>query len=600
MIHFFTQTIAKPTEDGSKQESRKMVFRSRRFVQLLRISFYSLLIFATACGGSRATTKDGLAELRDEAKGEQPQEVIDEIINELPNIPPELRVDAVDAINEVEGDPGSKALGQMLESPQANETPEMKERILEHLKNRPDQTALEVLLDAGAKGTIPMDPALMKHFGGKKFKPAIPEIKKVVESGPDRRAALEALAMMEDEETDRYILSLADNPDHPASLDAWATLPLLRTEAGKKAVSEKKTGSKDNREVLALLKGLGDRPYDSENFKTLKKYYLNSTNPEIRSQAFDSMVKMKNIDPAIAKDEMIFSVATAQALVDQANPVTPNRDEMPEADGDRGEEEPEDSGEQTETVAIGAALVDSQQSGGDSKESQPEEESKGEESESSSNEKSSEQTGEKQEAEGGEEAKSGTTTGTEKSDQKEKENKQSSPAKKKETSPTKKSEPKKGAKVAGKKKQPQATGTTARRKKTGPAKKVPLPGSSDAVVNRYRNHLYTRLENTFGSERGGKIEIRLHNALVSYSETNTNLSNFVAQAFVEKYGLNTDSAKEVMGRGLNHPGVLGIIVDKVNREYGTENMRNYALSILFDISRWEADILRQIARESRL
>lgn len=112
----------------------------------------------------------------------------------------------------------------------------------------------------------------------------------------------------------------------------------------------------------------------------------------------------------------------------------------------------------------------------------------------------------------------------------------------------------------------------------------------------YRKTVSSLLAETMGASRGYSLEGRIHNALRSYSESDSSMSQFLIRSYRKNYKSDDASAVERMGRGLNEPGSLGAIVRNVQKEYRGSQMQTYVVTRMFDIPVWQAQLLMEVVR----
>ncbi|MBX7058948.1 MAG: hypothetical protein K1X75_12850 [Leptospirales bacterium] len=115
----------------------------------------------------------------------------------------------------------------------------------------------------------------------------------------------------------------------------------------------------------------------------------------------------------------------------------------------------------------------------------------------------------------------------------------------------------------------------------------------------YRRRLLQAMEYSLGDNAAGVAQ-QIHNALLAYRDSREPKSEFVVRAYRKHFEGDDQQQRERLAQGLNFPGSLTVIVWNVIDEYATDPLRAYALAEMFAIKRWQAAILLDLVRRSRI
>ncbi len=132
--------------------------------------------------------------------------------------------------------------------------------------------------------------------------------------------------------------------------------------------------------------------------------------------------------------------------------------------------------------------------------------------------------------------------------------------------------------------------------------RYPLPVSAtEKEIYNYRVKVLRAFLLYMGEDSAYALERRLQNALVSYSQAKHSAKARLLQSFYSQgFGTQQEESWQLMRKGLNQPMSLGMITEKVQKNYRSEPMRTYAVSMLFGIPRWQAQLLREIVAREKL
>ncbi len=571
----------------------------------------------------------GLEEARkliQEGKGE---EVAPRIVQEFPRLSSGQQKEAVELLALVPGEKGSRALGELLATPEVKKDATLQKEIVSQLLERKDPASYQALLENVKQGNGKLDPPLIRHLGEGRYPPAVPLLTEAARDPERAGEALRALALIGDEAAKESLFQAAGERKHPGRLEALRLLPELnepeRSGTLYRSLVVDETETRPAK--FAAMEGLGRLEFDQNNFALLEKIHHEHPDPEMRKRALAGMAAMKGVPGETVARHDELSLARVQARYDlwfsgssQESSSAPQEPPLPSAPV---EESPARAEPEEESPAVESPAMEEPEEEHPAAETPSMEEPEEESSLPPEivNNPYPEPAPRRQERERSPEApvtpvpeaepapappvaqaKPAEAKPVERLPAPEK----PAPAPRKEPpAPSRKrvekpkpspAKPRASKKRVAKKRptKKKRSVSPARPARRAPAAKKRTRKASPAAsrqARRYRDRISANFRQTLGGDQAYDLELRLHNALLSYAESDSPSSQFLLRAYKKRYGGNEASLRKRMSRGLNQPGVLGAVISGVKREYDSRPLRIYALSRLFMIPRWQAEML---------
>ena len=222
--------------------------------------------------------------------------------------------------------PGSPELiKERVDKDKSNLTPEAEEYLIRKDPPGTPVTFRQIAEEDEGRVTEPM----VEYFGQKKYQPAIPVIKSILDHGKFIVTAIKALKNMGDIKLRNYFFSIAEKKGHPARLPMLKELAQEKDEGVRqettrtmgKIVKDYKT--EEEKAVLISLDSLPNLPYSDEVYEELKTVYRDSPNREYRLRALNAMSKMKKVDPYLLARDIQVSLIDYQAKFAGIQPEPP-------------------------------------------------------------------------------------------------------------------------------------------------------------------------------------------------------------------------------------------------------------------------------------
>ncbi len=435
------------------------------------------------------------------------------------------------------------ALGEILNLEDVLSNAKLKYEVVQALKNQESDRSTEVLHQNVRKRTLFMDEELLNYFVNKKYRPAADSIIENIEAGYDPVKGMDALVSLGGERAEAYLLSVARDKDHPANLVALEKLSEMGETRGSRDLILsilKKARTSTEPGLPFALDSIVKWGYDKEIWDLMDRLRISAEDAKLKRMVTDTMFRMKKDTSHLSEGERHMPLAYYQAgmslwFEDSYKQLLP----LPEI--------------KEEVSATNAAT-----SGQTLQESYIPDEAE-----------------------------------NEKKDDSEKEIFDSQPNKAKKDSavhPVKST-----ARNPVKKKK-----SSSRRNK----KNVKITGKSFSTIktryksrNVYRDAVYSTLINSMGEERGRTLYYRINNALQAYSEDSSLIASFLNRSYQRKFNTDEKKSRELIGEGMSRPGSLGAIVDNLRREYKGNKLQIYALASIFNIPRWQSELIIELTEE---
>lgn len=257
---------------------------------------------------------------REQANRGEGREVISGVMNSIDDLSPDMHGIAVDTVAVVDGPDGQKALLQMLDKPNLR-TPQTRKRIVDHLVRRDEPGTVDALYERYRRDPSYLTGEMVEYFGTRRYTPAIPDIKSVVRNGRFVQEGLRALSMMRESEAEKFVLATASNPGQPGRAEAIRSLPRIMHPYYKKnarglvrqLINQRDVENKG--EYLAALSAAGGMGMQEDFFATLKEIHTTSKDPAVRTQALESMARMKGVDSYLMARDLQLPLAEKQSLL---------------------------------------------------------------------------------------------------------------------------------------------------------------------------------------------------------------------------------------------------------------------------------------------
>jgi len=117
----------------------------------------------------------------------------------------------------------------------------------------------------------------------------------------------------------------------------------------------------------------------------------------------------------------------------------------------------------------------------------------------------------------------------------------------------------------------------------------------EVYYRKAAQELYT----LFGDDEGKKIRYSIHNALLSYSESQSGTTALLLRIYSSRYKGDEQKLRKRMDNGLHEPGILGTIVEGIQKEYPKPELAVYAFSHFFSVYRWQSQLIFEAVREGK-
>ncbi|MCR9141181.1 MAG: hypothetical protein NXI24_02945 [bacterium] len=140
-------------------------------------------------------------------------------------------------------------------------------------------------------------------------------------------------------------------------------------------------------------------------------------------------------------------------------------------------------------------------------------------------------------------------------------------------------------------------------KKTDPRPKRTVVRKKKGYGSNYAGRVKRQLDESFGPELSAEIRNTVNNALMTYADYSGSdpTARFFVRSYVKHYGGSDDEQSARLDEGLSYPGSLSVIIKNVIAEYGSEELRIYAISRFFaGVKRWQAAILLDLVRKGKI
>jgi len=131
----------------------------------------------------------------------------------------------------------------------------------------------------------------------------------------------------------------------------------------------------------------------------------------------------------------------------------------------------------------------------------------------------------------------------------------------------------------------------------------PKPGRRPSnYPENYADVLARNFNQAFGAAESRSLQARINNAFLAYSDQPGDpRGEFFYRAYRKQWGdASLSSIREMMNQGLRHPGSLSVVVWNIIDEYPSDPLRKYALSKMFEIKRWQAELILNMVRNRRI
>lgn len=281
------------------------------FTRLSYLACVPGLVFFIAC--TPFQSRDDFLSARKEAQkgGAACREVTDSIIQNLGQIPPNLRQEALDVVASCPGSIGDQAVLKISQRPEFQDA-ESRKKILNRLMQSDSKEAADYILkemsanpalidDAMVKWLLEKDPAgaselllaqvqakpeilndgIATYFGKKKYAPAVPALIAAVKANRSPEACLRALSLIGGPEANQIIIDTA-KADGPGQVQA-----------------------------IRLLSEIKDETKKAEITKLLTETWDKGSGP-VRSSALESLAKLRGLEPEGLERDMLFSMNDVQ------------------------------------------------------------------------------------------------------------------------------------------------------------------------------------------------------------------------------------------------------------------------------------------------
>lgn len=123
--------------------------------------------------------------------------------------------------------------------------------------------------------------------------------------------------------------------------------------------------------------------------------------------------------------------------------------------------------------------------------------------------------------------------------------------------------------------------------------------NSNAASEAYDRTLLHQMQGILGDDAQA-VRLRMHNALLSFSDSDSGSAHFVVRAYQRGFGIDEARAKELLKTGLHLPRSMPVILQAIQSEYSRPDMQIYALSSFFAIKRRHAELLLAAHRRGAL
>lgn len=266
-------------------------------------------------------TMDDFRRAREKANRGDGREVVSNIMGDIDDVDPSMHGVAIDTVAVVDGPEARDALFRMLDKP-ALRSPDTRRRILSHLIRRDEPGTVDELYERSRRNPSSLTGEVVEYFGMRRYTPAIPDIKRMVDDGRFVKEGIRALSMMREGDAEKFVLSIANNERHPGRPTAIQSLPRLMHPYYKKnargmirQLISQPPGSSGKEEYLAALHAAGGLGMQEDLFETLKEIHTKSPDPAVRSQALESMARMKGVDSYLMARDLRLPLAEKQSLL---------------------------------------------------------------------------------------------------------------------------------------------------------------------------------------------------------------------------------------------------------------------------------------------
>lgn len=443
-----------------------------------RLSFLSLcaaVVSLAACQSYQTSQEISEAQGRIERGNTRAARDLVENIND---VPPGLRPQAIDAIAQAPGSTGETGLSTVVQNPGLSQA--HRQQALERLSQRDSDSARTETRRLLEREPALLSPTMIAAMAAQKDAAAVPLLRRAAEERAELMPpVLDALATIGDASGQEFVLAQALNPDQRIRAHAIRAMsginnPPLQTQAAVIYEGLVRTPNDQSKETLQLaIDQLGRHGQAESAFPAVKDLYDSTTDPDIKQSALEAMARLRGISP----EQMIASLNPQRrpsALEDGAASL----EYLRELERRRQQIQRESTSRRVET--------------------------------------------------------------------------------------------------------PVATG---RRPRSYPAD--------------YRDRLNRAMAQALGDD-ARLVAQQIHNALLAYRQSDAPSSEFVLRSYRKQFDGSDAEQRTRLEQGLNLPGSLSIVVWNVIEEYPTDALRTYALAELFAIKRWQATILIDLVRRSRI
>ncbi len=116
----------------------------------------------------------------------------------------------------------------------------------------------------------------------------------------------------------------------------------------------------------------------------------------------------------------------------------------------------------------------------------------------------------------------------------------------------------------------------------------------------YAMRISRAFSDAMGDRQADALYFRLNTALQSYAESNSSYAKFVNRSYRKAFHVDEKKARVYMKAGLKFPGGLSAVIYNIINEYDGRPMQIYALATIFDLPRWQAELIMDLMPEGRL
>ncbi len=250
-------------------------------------------------------------------------------------------------LQELYNEPGYEArrpaiLKQLIEQPgesdarfvqkSVTESPDLFSAELEQaLLRRADRASAETLYAMIEAGQTELKPASIRLFGEAGLEDSLPLLIEHADAGKDIEVTMQAIARLGTNEAGQYILTTAQNAEHPARMAAIRRLSAVKDQDQARSLLHSLTIETHPETRIAALEALSGMGFHEESYDLAKGLYEDD-DKDVRLAALYAMAAMRQVDPEALKEELeTLNTANRQeekesvTIQEEAKPVLPRK-----------------------------------------------------------------------------------------------------------------------------------------------------------------------------------------------------------------------------------------------------------------------------------